>query len=178
MGRSGFLYYIVTFILYVGLQVIFLKGLSIYGVALCFAYIGFLLTLPVELPTVPLLFIAFALGLSVDIFYDTPGLHAASGLVLAYARRNVLQWVRPPLGYDANTRPTVAENGLGWFLGYASVMVLPHHLLLFLISAANFNHLFSMLIKTLASTVFTVFVVALIQQLKKLYLLSRRRNRR
>ncbi len=175
MSNRNIFYYLITFVLYVAFQVIFLKNLSLFGFALCFAYVGYLLTLPVEMPPIPLLLLGFGMGLVVDIFYDTIGMHAASCTLLAYLRKPVLQLVRPSGGYEAGQRPNVAEGGLNWFASYCLLMVLVHHLLLFLISASNFNIIWWTLSRALASTAFTAVVIILVQQFKKLYFYSRRR---
>jgi rod shape-determining protein MreD len=77
---------LVRFILLIFLQVFLLKNISLYNLSTPYLYILFVLLLPFEIPNLLLFLLAFILGLIVDAFYDTPGLHAASCVLLAFVR--------------------------------------------------------------------------------------------
>src|SRR5690606_21400286 len=77
---------IIRFFVYILVQVFVLKNLVIFDVAFCFLYVFYLLLLPMETKTIPLMMIAFGMGLSIDIFYDTLGFHTASLVALAFVR--------------------------------------------------------------------------------------------
>ncbi|MEJ7660920.1 MAG: hypothetical protein WKG07_15535 [Hymenobacter sp.] len=62
-------------------------SLSLFGLGWCLLYLGFILFLPLRTPIALLLLLGFAMGLAMDISYDTGGLHAAAAVLLAYLRR-------------------------------------------------------------------------------------------
>ncbi|QDH78797.1 rod shape-determining protein MreD [Echinicola soli] len=149
--------------LYFIIQVLVLKNLVLFGVAFCFLYAIYLLLLPIEIKTIPLMVIAFVLGFSIDIFYDSLGIHTASAVMMAFFRKPWLTVITPTGGYDTNTPPTLLNMGIGWFLVYSLPLILLHHLTFFLIDNLGTSLYIPMIYKTLSSTVFT-FIIGMIVQ--------------
>lgn len=77
--------------------------------------------------------ISFILGVSIDIFYDTMGLHAASLVALAFIRNPWIRMIIPTGGYDEYVQPSVLNMGFGWFMTYSVPLLLVHHLIFFYI---------------------------------------------
>src|SRR5690606_40385533 len=77
---------IISFFVYFLVQVFVLKNLVLFDTAFCLLYVFYILLLPLELKSIPLMLIAFALGLGIDIFYDTLGFHTASLVAIAFVR--------------------------------------------------------------------------------------------
>ncbi|WP_373396667.1 rod shape-determining protein MreD [Algoriphagus halophilus] len=100
-------------------QILFLKNLALFGVAFCFLYLVGILSLPFQIREIQLLLISFVVGLTIDVFYDTIGLHASAATLLAFLRPLWLKIIRPNGGYDDSTQPTLQEMGLGWFISYS-----------------------------------------------------------
>ncbi|WP_332910700.1 hypothetical protein [Algoriphagus boritolerans] len=79
------LFSFVLLIIFLGvIQILFLKNLALFGVAFVFIYLLGILLLPISVKTSPLLFLAFFLGLMIDVFYETIGMHAAAATCLAF----------------------------------------------------------------------------------------------
>ena len=72
--------------LYAGAHVLLISRLVLFDLGWCFLYLGFLLFLPLATPIVVQLLLAFAMGLMMDVFYDTGGLHAAAAVLLGFLR--------------------------------------------------------------------------------------------
>jgi rod shape-determining protein MreD len=102
MNRSGIIQFILFFI-YVLVQVLVLRNLVLFNSAFCFLYIAFILLLPIELNSLVLMVIGFVLGFTVDIFYNSMGLHALATVLIAYVRNYWLGTITPQGGYDANS---------------------------------------------------------------------------
>lgn len=136
----------------------------LFGSAFCFLYILYLLLLPVESKTVPTLFIAFGMGMVVDLFYDTLGIHTASILVIAFIRKFWLNVLTPTGGYDENLQPSMLNMGFGWFVTYSIPLILLHHSLFFYIESLGTNLFLPVVQKTIASAIF-VFIMSIIVQL-------------
>ncbi len=171
MNRSG-VFQFVYFFIYVLVQVLVLKDLVLFHAAFCFLYIMFILLLPIETNNLVLLLVAFALGFVVDVFYDSLGMHACAAVVIAYVRNYWLATITPQGGYDAGAMPTLANNGIQWFVVYTLPLLFLHHTILFFIEASGFSQFWFTMLKIMSSLLFTLLVVVLLQYLS----FSRRRS--
>lgn len=154
-------------LLYVVLQVLLLRNLVLFHYGFCFVYVATILLLPFDVGAVVLLLLGFGVGFAVDIFYNTPGMHAAATVLMAYLRPLTLRLLTPQRGYEERNEPLIGEMGLGWFLTYISFMVFLHHAVVFFIEASNWNLWLPTLGKVLVSTLFTTTVITLLHYFRK-----------
>jgi hypothetical protein len=145
------------------MQVLFLKNAILFHTAFGFLYISFILLLPIDMNRLLLLVVGFIMGLMVDIFYESHGMHAFACVLIMYLRNYYLNLITPQGGYDSNVRPTLAMNGLQWFLVYVTPMVFIHHVVLFFLEAGGFEIFWFTLWKAFASTLFTTLLIVLTQ---------------
>lgn len=164
MNRSG-ISQVVFFFLYALIQVLLLKNLVVFNTAFCFLYVAFILLLPVELNILLLMLLGFVMGFTIDVFYDSLGMHASALVVISYLRNYWLGVITPQGGYDTSTFPTVAANGIQWFLVYALPLVFIHHAVLFFAEAWGFDHFWFTMLKVINSTLFTLVVILILQYL-------------
>jgi hypothetical protein len=157
------LYKIISFFLYLLAQALLFNKIALFGTAHSFIYIGFLLTLPLELAIIPGMLIALSLGLSVDAFSNTFGLHAAASVLLMYIRPKIISGITPQGGYAANAIPRPNILGLGWFTSYALPLIFVHHLVVFFVEFGGFDLFWSTLLKVLASTAYSFLLIVVIQ---------------
>lgn len=156
---------ILQFILFVALQILLMDNLVLFSTGFCFIYIAFLLFLPIGMNRVWLLFIGFLAGFTVDMFYDTVGIHAAASVLLAFLRPLVLNLLTPRDGYDAGDSANIHVMGWRWFLVYSFTLTLFHHAAVFFLETINFQTALYTLGKILVSTLFTTIVIVIIQLL-------------
>ncbi|MCU0392064.1 MAG: Rod shape-determining protein MreD [Thermoflexibacter sp.] len=154
---------VISFFVYLILQVIFIRHWALFDIAFCFIYISFLLLLPFSIGPLLLMILGFMTGLVVDLFYDTLGIHAASCVFLAYMRPLITNLIKPSGGYEITMSPLLSNMGLRWFLTYTSLMTTLHHLPLFFIEAWGTHFFLFTLLKAIASIIFTSLVVVLFQ---------------
>jgi rod shape-determining protein MreD len=127
-----------------------------------FIYPLFLLLLPLTTPVWFMLTAGFIMGITMDAFMDTGGIHAVACVLLAYLRTNVLTALMPKrLSEYANITPSVKSMGWTPFLTYASVMLLIHHVTYFVIEIWNFQSVGYLLLKILATLITSILFVAL-----------------
>ena len=155
MNRSG-IFVVLYFVLYTLVQVMLFKQVVLFNTAFCFLYVAFILLLPIETNTLILMGVAFLLGFCIDIFYDSLGLHALSLVLVAYLRNYWLAAITPQGGYDAGEGPTLAVNGLQWFMVYSLPLVFVHHFVLFFTEAAGFGIFWFTMSKVMTSLTFTM----------------------
>jgi len=154
---------IFRFIFLVLLQVLVLNNIQFSGYINPYLYVLFILLLPFETPGWLLLVFAFFLGLSVDIFSDTIGMHASASVFMAFLRPFVLQLIAPRDGYEIGKLPRVYYYGIVWFFKYSFLLILLHHLFLFSIEVFNFNSYYLILVRTFLSVIFTTVLVIISQ---------------
>ncbi len=153
--------------LFVALQVLLFRNLALFHYGFCFVYVATILLLPFDASPVAVLLTGFGVGLLVDIFYNTPGLHAAATVVTAYVRPFTIRLLMPQRGYEERNEPLISELGLAWFLMYTALLVFVHHLVVFFVEASNWTLWLPTLGKALASTVFTTVVITLLQVFRR-----------
>lgn len=154
----------ITFLVFLVVQILLLKSLVLFGTAFCFLYVLFILLLPIEIKTVPTLILAFVLGLGIDLFYDTLGIHTASLLAMAFVRRRWIKMIMPRGGYDDDLEPSVMNMGFLWFFTYSSPLIFLHHFLFFYVDNLGTGLFLFAVQKIIASAIF-VFIVSIIVQL-------------
>lgn len=150
-------------LLLVILQVLIIQNINLTGYIILLPYVMAILILPFETNKLIVLFAAFLLGVFVDYFYDSSGLHATACTVMGFSRHYVLKYIAPRDGYDVGVRPTVEDMGLEWFLRYAGTLVLIHHFVLFYLEIFRFSEFFWTLLRVILSSMGTLLLIYLIQ---------------
>ena len=156
IGRFAFL---------VLLQVLVLNDIHLFQVFNPYLYILFILLLPFETPNWLLMLLCAALGLTVDAFSNTLGMHLSACIFIGFARPSVLRVIAPREGYEFGMRPHVQVMGLAWTALYALMMVFLHHFWLYLVEAFRFSALPQVLLKTAVSGLFTMVLILITQYL-------------
>lgn len=136
-----------------------LKNLVLYNFAAPYLYIMFIMVLPFETPNLLLFLLAFLMGITVDAFYDTPGLHAAACVFLALVRVLFISVTVQKDGFDNEPEPTLSIMGFRWFFIYAIVLTFSHHFFLFNLEVFRFSELQYTLSRIVLSSLFTVFLL-------------------
>ena len=162
MIRSG-IAQIIFFFVYVLVQVMLLKNLVLFDSAFCFLYVAFILLLPFELSVTLTILVGFIVGFTVDIFYSSMGIHAFATVLMSYLRNYWLSVITPQGGYDVGNSPTIATNGVQWFLVYAIPLVFIHHFVLFFLEASGFDMFWFTMLKVMGSLLFTMTVIIFLQ---------------
>lgn len=155
--------YSLVFVVAVLLQVLIFNNILIARVISPFFYILFILLLPFYTPRALLLFLSFILGLTIDIFTNTPGVHASACLLIGFIRPGVLQLISSRETLESVSAPTVQNMGFNWFAGYTIFLALIHHLFLFFIEAFTFDGVLITLLRVILSAVLSVGLILLSQ---------------
>lgn len=144
-------------------QVLIFNNIEISGYLTPYIYIIFIILLPFETPAWVSLLLGFFLGLSIDIFTETIGMHTASTVFIAYIRPYFLSSFAPRDGYEPGTFPRVFYYGLPWFIKYTSLLVVAHHFMLFFIEMFSFQDFFSTLLRVILSSLFSITLIVISQ---------------
>lgn len=119
--------------------------------------------LPLKTPKALVLLLAFVLGLSVDAFYNSPGVHAAAMVFTAYFKEFILRFIEPFEGYNKDDYPTIYKMGIGWYMSFISILLLIHIFIYFSIEAFTFVFIFDIFLNSVFSFITSMIVIMLIQ---------------
>lgn len=154
--------YSLMVLLYLLLQLFFMRNMVLFNYAFCFVYIAGILILPTEISRMYLLLIGFAVGFTVDIFSNTFGMHAAATVLIAYLRPFLIQYQMESKGAE-RTDIGIRSQGIGAFLAYVLPLILIHHAMLFLMEMNNFGMILHTLLRIAASALFTLIMIVLVE---------------
>ena len=160
--------YVLQFIVLILPQVLVVDQISL-GYASQFiipsVYFLFVLMLPLNVSSGLLMFLAFFIGMMVDVFKSTPGMHASAMVFLGYSRPYLLKLIEPREGFDILKSPSIYSMRKSIYLVYLSLASLVFHLWYFTVEVMRFSDFHVILVKTLFSSIISVLLIILMQYL-------------
>jgi hypothetical protein len=116
-------------------------------------YYLFILWLPFTLSRFGLLLIGFVTGLTLDYFKQTPGLHAAACVLIAYVRPFIISILIPKDTTEFNYREP-SPRAMGWapYSVYVFILTVLHHTYLVLLEWLQFGTFLDFVIRVLSTT--------------------------
>ena len=145
------------YILIMMLQVLLFDQLQLWGACHPYIYVLCLLMRPITLPHSADMIIGVAAGLIMDVFCNSIGIHMASCILLMYIRPYLI-------GVIVNDKDRLNEQislhalGMEALLKYTIIMVLVHHLTVFMLAAWSWNHIGFVLLETMVSSTITILL--------------------
>jgi len=151
--------YLFLFVVLILTQLLVFNNIELSGYINPYIYVLFVLLLPFDVPKVMLILSSFLLGLIIDLFMGTPGVHSSATTLMAFARPAVLTIFSPREGYQAGTQPRMLQFGLEWFIKYSVLLFLIHHFARFYLEVFTFHHFFGTFLRALASSFLTAVIL-------------------
>ena len=149
----------IRFILLLATQVFLLKNTGYYNLSVPYLYVLFILLLPFNIPNGLLFLLAFISGITVDVFYDTLGLHALACSVMAFVRIVYISITVQRDGFDNEPEPRLGIMGFRWFVFYAVILAFFHHLVLFTFEAFRISEFGFTIIRVLLSALLSTILI-------------------
>ena len=140
------------------LQVLLFDQLQLLGVCHPYIYVLCLLMMPITLPHSADMIIGAVVGLIMDIFCNSLGVHTASCIFLMFIRPYVV-------GALVNDKDRLNEQislralGIEALFKYVVILVVVHHLMVFLLAAWSWSHIGFILIETIVSSIITISII-------------------
>lgn len=156
---------ILRFIFLILLQVFVLDNIQFMGYINPMIYVLFILSLPVRFPKWALLILAFIMGLIIDVFSNTAGMHSFALVFAAFLRTPVIN-IFTSLDEGANPTPSFHTFGVSAYVKYVVILVLIHHFILFFIESFSFLHLTLLIPKIIFSSTVTILLILGLQSFK------------
>ncbi|HMK24538.1 MAG TPA: hypothetical protein VK483_00810 [Chitinophagaceae bacterium] len=125
-----------------------------------------LLWLPFSVSRIGLLMIGFLTGLTLDYFMNTPGLHAAACLLVAYVRPFVINVLTPKDSAEFNYREP-SPKAIQWtpYAIYVFVLTLLHHGYMVFLEWLDFGSFLDFIIKVIATTGISMLLIFTVELL-------------
>lgn len=158
---SDLLRNIIRFALFILVQVYVLNKVPhLHQFIVPYLYFLFILWLPFSVSRIGLLVIGFITGMTLDYFTNTPGLHAAACILVAYVRPFVINILTPKETSEFNYREP-SPRAMGWtpYLVYVLILTVFHHIYLTILQWLSFGSILHLLIKVVSTTAISMLLI-------------------
>ena len=163
--NSAVLINIARFILLIAAQILLFKNINFFGYLNPYPYVLFIILYPVNGNKSGLLLASFLIGIIMDLFSDSGGVHAAASVTLAYLRPSFFKFSFG-VSYEYQTIK-INEKLTPERFSFILVSVFVHHLILFCLETFRFSFILDIFLRTLFSSVFTIIISIIIIYLFK-----------
>lgn len=153
---------LVNFVFFVALQVWLLNNIHLFKIVTPFLYVYIILKISLNLTRTQVIWISFLTGLTIDIFSNTLGMHAAACTLIGMFRHPVLGAFVDREVME-NATPSYATLGAGVFMKYTFSLVLIHHVALFLIESVSLFDPFYLFLRIVSSVILTALCVFIVE---------------
>lgn len=146
------------YVLVMLLQVLLFNQLQLWGACHPYIYILCLLMMPITLPHSVDMIIGAVVGLIMDVFCNSLGIHTAACILLMFIRPYVL-------GGLVNDKDRLNEQisshaiGMEAMIKYVVILVIIHHLTVFLLGAWSWHHIGFAVLETVVSSIVTIAAI-------------------
>ena len=140
------------------LQVLLFDQLQLWGVCHPYIYILCLLMMPITLPHSVDMVIGAVIGIIMDVFCNSLGVHTASCILIMFIRPYLI-------GAIVNDKDRLNEQislraiGMEAMIKYVVILVIIHHLVVFSLAAWSWHHIGFILLETLVSSIVTISII-------------------
>ena len=140
------------------LQVLLFDQLQFWGACHPYVYLLCLLMFPITLPQSVNMVIGALVGIVMDVFCNSMGIHMAACVLVMFVRPYIL-------GMIVNDKDRLNEQislraiDMGAMLKYVSILVVIHHFTVFLLAAWSWSHIGFVLLETVVSSIVTILLI-------------------
>lgn len=157
------------FIIVFLIQIFILNNIYLHGLIVPILYVYFIIKLPFYMPKVPLLLVAFTMGILIDLCTGTPGINAATTTAVAFIRPIYVKMVLPNMTKDNPIEPSISNMGFIYFFVFSSLMVFTHSFLICFFEAFGFSHFGQTLLRSLLTALISLLLVIVFEMLTRLF---------
>jgi rod shape-determining protein MreD len=152
--NSSVIVNILRFFLLILVQVTIFNKINLFGYINPFPYLLFIILYPVNGNKSALIFFSFLMGLIIDMFMNSGGVHAAASVCIAFFRPNFFRFAFG-LSYEYQTIKISGKLTSERF-SFILISVVTHHLILFLLEIFRLSFITQIVSRTIFSTIFTL----------------------
>ena len=146
----------VRFFLLLTAQIVIFNNIDLFGYINPFPYILFIILFPVNGNKQLLIVTSFLLGITMDLFSNSGGVHATASLILAYLRPSIFKFSFG-LSYEYQTIK-INDSLTPERFSFLLLSVVIHQFTLFILEVFQISSLWDILIRTIIGTLFTLLI--------------------
>jgi rod shape-determining protein MreD len=150
----------VRFFLLLAAQLIIFNNINLFGYINPFPYILFVILFPENGNKQLLIISSFLLGITMDLFSNSGGVHTTACLILAYARPSIFKFSFG-VSYEYQTIK-INDSLTSERFSFLLVSVVIHHFTLFILEVFQLSFLWDILLRTIIGTLFTLLICILL----------------
>ena len=149
---------LIRYIVVMLLQVLLFNQLQLWGACHPYIYVLCLLMMPITLSHSASMLIGACAGLVMDVFCNSLGVHMAACILLMFIRPYLI-------GLIVNDKDRLNEQislraiGMEALFKYVVILVLIHHLAVFMLAAWSWQHFGFVLLETVVSSMITISII-------------------
>lgn len=163
---------IVYFVCCVLFQVLIFNNIYFLRLATPFIYLLFIIKLPLSIPSSFVTIISFLMGFTIDLFSNTPGLHAAACTLVGFARSYIIEALFIGKDLPESGVPSFALFAKWSYFKYLTMIVLIQNVMLFFVESFTLFDPIYFLLRVGGSTILTVLLLFAIESLNLEYIKS------
>lgn len=163
--NSAILTNIVRFILLLAAQILIFNNMSFFGYLNPYPYVLFILLFPVNGNKYSLLLASFVLGIIMDMFCNSGGVHTTACIALAFLRPSFFKFSFG-VSYEYQTI-RINDKLTPERFSFILTTITLHHTILFVLETFRISFIFDILFKIILSSIFTILLVVLLIYLFK-----------
>ena len=157
---------LLLFFLFVLAQALVFNRIQLFGCAIPLLYIYFIIMIPRSYPKWATLLWGFAMGFSIDMFANTPGVASAS-LTLAAALQPYLLELFLPRDAEESMPVSAKQLGMGKFATLTSILTIIFCMAFFTIEAFTFYNWLHCLECIVGSSLLTIILILALENIRK-----------
>ena len=154
---------IIYFIVFVLLQTLVIDNIHLFGIVTPFLYIYVIIKFKVGLTRSSMILLSFLLGLIIDIFSDTYGVHAAACSITGFICKPLFERIVDTKDLPNGSFPSYEQIGYRNFFNYTLIVVTIHHVVLFSIESFGFHQPLLLITRLITSILMTSLLVFLVE---------------
>ena len=147
-------------------QAVVFNHIHLFGCATALLYVYFVVMFPRNYPRWAILLWSFFLGLSIDVFSNTPGMNAASLTLVGFVQPYLLTLFIPREAPD-NMKSAASTLGYTKFLTFAAMLVLLHCLVFFTIEWFSFFNWMQWAMNIAGTALLTLVLLMALESVRK-----------
>ncbi len=165
----------IRFVLFLLIQIIILNEIPpVHQFVTPYLYFIFILWLPFGTSRIVTTILGFAIGYCLDMFTNTPGLHAAAATLIGYLRPTILNiLLAQEASEELSKEPSIGTMGWGPFAFYIFSLTFIHHFYLVLLEWLQFGNFSYFIGKVFFTSLMSILLILLVE-----LLLNRRKLKR
>ncbi len=146
------------YILVMALQVLLFDQLQLLGACHPYIYVLCLLMMPITLPHSIDMILGAIAGIIMDIFCNSLGVHTAACILVMFIRPYLIGAIVSDKD-RLNEQINLHTIGMEALVKYIVIMVLVHHLTIFLLAAWSWHHIGFVVLETIVSSTVTILII-------------------